>query len=329
MTAVHPEDREAASRTLWAGVRSGQGFAFETRNLRAQDDTYRWHLQQAVVLRDAEGKVVRFVGTSTDIDDQKRSEEKVRESAHESGLIVDSIPGLIAVLSASGEIERVSQPLLAYLGKSREEASQWAVNDIIHPDDFPVFRPAFERCFVTGALFEFEVRIRCFDGTYRWFNERGLPLRDRQGHVVRWYFLLTDVDDRKRAEGALRQAQGDLARINRVTTMGELAASLVHEVSQPITGVITNADVCLRKLERSEPDVDAARLAVTRIQRDAERASDIVRRIRSQFLKAASSREGLDLNEIIQETIALLRPEAARYDVAIRTEFAADLPQII
>jgi PAS domain S-box-containing protein len=329
MTAVHPEDREAASRTLWGGVRSGQGFAFETRNLRAQDDTYRWHLQQAVVLRDAEGKVLRFVGTSTDIDDQKRSEEKVRESAHESGLIVDSIPGLIAVLSASGEIERVSQPLLAYLGKSREEASQWAVNDIIHPDDFPGFRPAFERCFVTGALFEFEVRIRCFDGTYRWFNERGLPLRDRQGHVVRWYFLLTDVDDRKRAEEALRQAQGDLARINRVTTMGELAASLVHEVSQPITGVITNADVCLRKLERSEPDVDAARLAVTRIQRDAERASDIVRRIRSQFLKAASSREGLDLNEIIQETIALLRPEAARYDVAIRTEFAADLPQII
>ena len=81
---------------------------------------------------------------------------------------------------------------------------------------------------------------------------RGLPLRDRQGHIVRWYFLLTEIDDRKRAEEALRQAQGDLARINRVTTMGELAASLAHEISQPISGAIINASVGLRKLaERS------------------------------------------------------------------------------
>ena len=85
MTAVHPEDREAASRAFWEGVRSGQGFAFETRSLRAQDGTYRWHLQQAVVLRDAEGKVLKFVGTTTDIDDQKRAEEALRTSEANCG----------------------------------------------------------------------------------------------------------------------------------------------------------------------------------------------------------------------------------------------------
>src|SRR5271156_2948306 len=129
MTAVHPEDREAASTAFWDGVRSGQGFAIETRSRRAQDGSYRWHLQQAVVLRDAEGKVLRFIGTTTDIDDQNRVED------------------------------------------------------------------------------------------------------------------------------ALRQAQSDLARINRVTTMGELAASLAHELSQPISGAMTNANTCLRSLDRDKPDL--------------------------------------------------------------------------
>ena len=280
-------------------------------------------------LHDISGEIARWCSLITDIDDQKRAEEALRESAHELALIVDSIPGLIAALNVRGELELVNQPCLDYVGKSQADLSQWAVDDTLHPDDRPGYLQALERSFATGAPLEFEIRIRRFDGVYRWFNVSWLALRDRQGHIVRWYVLLTDVDDRKRAEEALRQAQGDLARINRVTTMGELAASLAHEVSQPITGAITNANVCLRKLEYDKPDIDGAHAAVTRIQRDAERAADIVRRIRSQFEKAAVNREGLDLNEIIRETTALLHAEAARYQISIRTELAADLPHII
>ncbi len=243
---------------------------------------------------------------------------------------MDSIPGLIAVLDTSGEVERVSQPLLDYLGRSLEELRQWAVDDTIHPDDRPGYLQAFERAFAAGDPVEYEaVRIRRFDGVYRWLNMRGLPLRDRQGHIVRWYFLLTEVDDRKRAEDALRQAQGDLARINRVTTMGELAASLAHEVNQPIGGVLINANVCLRKLGHDSPDLDEARAAVTRIQRDAQRAADVIGKIRSQFEKAAPNREILDINEIIRETAGLLRSEASRHNILVRTELAADLPQIV
>jgi PAS domain S-box-containing protein len=330
MTAVHPEDRETASKAFWDGVRSGQGFAVEARSLRARDRTYRWHLIQAVVLHDAEEKVHKFVGTTTDIDDQKRAEEKLRESEYESRLIVDSIPGLIAVLDSSGEIELLSQPVLDYFGKPLEECRQWAVDDTIHPDDRPAYLQAIERSFIAGDPFEYEtVRIRRFDGVYRWFDMRGLPLHDRQGHIVRWYFLLTEVDDRNRAEDALRQAQGDLERINRVTTMGELAASLAHEVNQPIGGVLINANVCLRKLGHDNPDLDEARAAVTRIQRDAQRAADVIGRIRSQFEKATLNREVLDINDIIRETAGLLRSEAVRYNISVRTQLAADLPQII
>jgi PAS domain S-box-containing protein len=330
MTAVHPEDREAASRAFWGGVRSGQGFAMETRSLRVRDGTYRWHLNQAVVLRDEEGKVLKFVGTTTDIDDQKRAEEKLRESEHESRLIVDSIPGLIAVLDTSGEIELLSQPILDYFGKSLEECRQWGVDDTIHPDDRPAYLQAFERSFAAGDPFEYEaVRIRRFDGVYRWLNMRGLPLRDRQGHIVRWYFLLTEVDDRKRAEDALRQAQGDLARINRITTMGELAATLGHELSQPISGAMTNANVCLRRLGSDKPDLDEVRAAAARIVRDAQRAAEIINRIRSQFEKGALNHQTVDVSEMIRETIALLRNEAERYNISLRTELAADLPWIV
>jgi PAS domain S-box-containing protein len=203
MTAVHPEDREPASRVFWDAVRSGRGFSFETRTRRAQDGTYRRHLQQAVVLRDSEGKVLKFIGTATDIDDQKRTEE------------------------------------------------------------------------------------------------------------------------------ALRQAQADLARINRVTTMGELAASLAHEIIQPISGAMNGANVCVRSLGRDKPDLDMVREAVTGIAKDTQRAAEIISRIRSQFQKGALNREVFDINEIIRETVALLRDEAVRYRISIRTELAADLPQIV
>jgi signal transduction histidine kinase len=138
-----------------------------------------------------------------------------------------------------------------------------------------------------------------------------------------------DIDDRMRAEEELRQAQSDLARINRVTTLGELTASLAHEVNQPIGGILLNANVCLRKLGRDNPDLDDARAAVTRIQRDAQRAADIIGRIRSRFEKGALTREVLDVNEIVQETVALLRSEAVRHNISVRTELAVNLPQIV
>jgi len=111
--------------------------------------------------------------------------------------------------------------------------------------------------------------------------------------------------------------------------MGELAASLAHELSQPISGAITSANVCLRKLGSHEPDLDGVRLAVTRIVRDAHRATEILGRIRSQFEKGTPKQESLNVNEIIPETIALLRDEAVRHNISVRTELAADLPQIV
>jgi signal transduction histidine kinase len=171
------------------------------------------------------------------------------------------------------------------------------------------------------------------DGTPDFVNEVWLEYSgqtlDFVRSILRFIGTTTDIDDEKRVEHELRQAQGDLARVNRVTTMGELAASLAHELSQPISGTATYANTCLRKLRRDSPDLDEVRKVVARFARDAQRASDVIGRIRSQFKTGASHRELVDVNDINRETVALLRDEGARYNVSVRTKLAADLPQIV
>ena len=141
--------------------------------------------------------------------------------------------------------------------------------------------------------------------------------------------LQTESFERKRAEEALSQAQADLSRVSRVTTMGELTASLAHEVNQPIAAAVTNANTCLRWLTRDHPDLEEARAAAMRIVKDGTRASEIIRRTRLLFKKGTPQRELVDVNEVIREMVVLLRSEAARYNISVRTDLAADLPQVM
>jgi two-component system sensor kinase FixL len=138
-----------------------------------------------------------------------------------------------------------------------------------------------------------------------------------------------DITERKRAEEALRQTQADLAHVSRVTTVGELTASLAHEVNQPIAAAVTDAHTCLRWLARDHPDVEEAREAASRIVKDATRAAEIISRIRLLFKKGTPQRELVNVNEVIQEMISLLQREATRYSISVRTELTLDLPQVL
>src|SRR3989475_6622783 len=137
-----------------------------------------------------------------------------------------------------------------------------------------------------------------------------------------------DVTVAKRAEEALRQAQADLAHGNRVTTMGELTASLAHEVNQPIAAAVTDANTCLRWLTRDHPDLEEARAAASRMAKDATRAAEIISRVRLLFKKGTAQRELVDINEVIREMIVLLRSELTRYSTSVQTDLAAHLPQV-
>jgi C4-dicarboxylate-specific signal transduction histidine kinase len=139
----------------------------------------------------------------------------------------------------------------------------------------------------------------------------------------------TDITERKRSEEALRQAQADLAYMNRVTTMSELAASLAHEIKQPIAAAVTDANTCLRWLSREHPDIEEARQTAARMVKDATRVAEIISRIRLLFKKGTPERELVDVNEVIREMMVLLRTEATRHSISVRTELARDLPQIM
>ena len=198
----------------------------------------------------------------------------------------------------------------------------------VHPADRDYFRQTLDHATAKKTDLDFEVRFVMTDGRVKHVHILGRALLSSSGNLD-FVGAVRDVTERVRAEETLRQAQDDLVRINRVTTMGELAASLAHELSQPISGAMTNANTCLRKLGHTNPDLEGLRGVVTRIARDAQRASEIIGRIRSQFQRGALNREVVDVNEINRETVALLRDEAVRHDISVRMELAADLPKIV
>ena len=202
--AVHADDLPHVVAAFTHSLATGDPYDTEER-LRRFDGSYRWFQVRGLPLRDARGDVVRWYVLHTDIDDRKRAEEGMRESERESRLIVDSIPGLVAILTSSGELAAVNDRVVEYCGRSREELQEWATNDILHPEDRSRVVQPFASLITSGRPSEWEARVRRFDGVYRWFQFRALPLRDTGGNVVKWYALLTDIDDLKRAEEAVRE----------------------------------------------------------------------------------------------------------------------------
>jgi PAS domain S-box-containing protein len=219
---VHPEDLPYVIQTFTQSIASGSPYEIVQR-LRRSDGAYLWFQNNGFPLRDASGHIVRWCVLLTDIDERKRAEDALRESERESRLIVDGIPGLIATFTPSGEVEFVNRPILEYFGWTLEQMKRWSAGGTTHPDDLPRVNELFMRSIVSGVPFDFEVRARRFDGVYRWFQSRGFPLRDANGHIVRWYNLLIDIDERKRAEEALAASERNLKLI--VDTIPALAWS--------------------------------------------------------------------------------------------------------
>jgi C4-dicarboxylate-specific signal transduction histidine kinase len=177
--------------------------------------------------------------------------------------------------------------------------------------------------------YDVEFRILLPGGTVKYIHAVGHPVLNASGDLVEFVGSSTDITERKRAEEALRQAQADLSRVNRVTTMGELTASLAHEVNQPIAAAVTSANSCIHWLAGDIPNVDKARAAAMRIAKDGTRAAEIISRIRLLFQKGTPQWQLVDVNEIIGEMIVLLRGEATRYSISVRTELAAELPAVM
>jgi len=201
----------------------------------------------------------------------------------------------------------------------------------IHPEDRDRVVEYVQKAVREKTDYAVEFRIVLPEGTVKHIQGIGHPVFSASGELIEVVGTQLDVTERKRAEEErekLRQLQADLAHINRVTTMGELTASLAHEVNQPIAAAVTDSKTCIRWLRRDHPDLEEAREAATRMVKDATRAAEIISRTRLLFRKSTPERELVDVNEVIREMIVLLHSEATRYSISVRTELA-DLPQVM
>jgi signal transduction histidine kinase len=204
-----------------------------------------------------------------------------------------------------------------------------------HPEDRVNVQHIIDRVTRERKDFDFQHRLLLAEGSVKYLRVVGRPSKGKSG---RFEFVgaVTDITERRHAEEELRQkevslreAQNELAHVNRVTTMGELAASIAHEVNQPLAGIATNANACLRWLAGDSPNLSEAREAIRRIIRDGNRAGDVILRMRALFKKARTAKERLDINEAIEEVVILTQSEARRSKVALRMELASDLPTVM
>src|SRR6202789_354527 len=254
--------------------------------------------------------------------------ESLQSSEDRLRRVINTIPAHVWSTLPDGSVDFINQRLLESTGLSIEALLGSGWQSIIHPDDRAGFIAKWRSALAAGEPAEMEARVWTAQRDYRSLLVRNVPLRDGHGEIVKWYGTGIDIEDRKRAEESLRKAHADLAHANRVTTLGELSASLAHEINQPISGAITNASTCLRRLDRAEPDLEGARVAASRVIRDANRAAEIIDRVKLLFSKGVVTKERLDVNEVIREMELLLHTEATQHSVSVQTKLAADLPLI-
>jgi len=329
---VHPDDLARYVDEWRAALAAGESMESEVR-LRRADGKYRWWLTRNVPLRDEVGNIVKWYGTAIDIEERHRAEDALRQSEvylaeaqrlSHTGSWAWNVGTRrqfwsVETFQIFGFDPNTTTPIReSFLGR-------------VHPDDRASIE-LVETELYKGNDAEYNYRIILPDGSIKYITGVAHPISNDSGQVIEFVGTVMDVTERKQAEEErerLRQVQADLAHLSRVTTMGELTASLAHEIKQPITAAVINAKTCLRWLGRDQPDVAEAREAASRLVTDVTRASDIISRIRLLFKKGPPQRESLDVNEVIQEMIALLRSEASRYSISIRGELADDIPNIL
>jgi PAS domain S-box-containing protein len=456
---VHPDDLPRSLKAFNHSIATGEPFYLEQRQRRF-DGTYRWFQVHVRSILDASGKIARWNILHIDIDDRKRAEEALIASERNARLIVDSIPGLVAVHSASGEVETVNSQILEYYGATLDEIKNWSAGGFTHPEDNERSLDAFRQTIATGKWVEQEVRAKRHDGVYRWVQSRGASLKDADGRIIRWYNLIVDIDERKRAEETLKsrekelrhalaqltvaqqvasmgsftsdliadehvwsdefyricefepgsritlqrvqdivhpedgaqfnsmidrsyagkesvfgfriltrsgvqkylrgfarriehstkeamfigamqdvtaeklaaqdlnRARSELAHLSRVMTLGTLTASIAHEINQPLAGIVMNVNTCLSMLAADPPNLDGARATAQRTLRDSNRASEVIKRLRTLFSRNEPKSEPVDLNDAAREVLNLASTELQGQGVTVRTEFAESLPVV-
>jgi PAS domain S-box-containing protein len=333
LALIHPQDRASMAETIKRMQEEQRGFDQIERIIRP-DGQLRY--VRAVAVPVVEQAVFKgFVGTTMDITEhQLLTEELRRERAYLSEAQSLTHIGSWATNFYTKRVFHLSDETFRLHGFDPRNGPIPLERffDTIHPEDRPAVSAALENAIHARADYDIrEFRVCYPEGTIRFL--RTIGHHNRSGELGEYVGITMDVTERKQAEQErekLRQLEADLAHINRVNMMGELAATLAHEIKQPIAALITSANACLRWLAHDPPDLDRARAAAVRIEQDGNRAADVIDRLRSFYKKGTPPEPGIvDLKEIIREMTALLRKETVRHSIKIRSDLNEDMPNVL
>jgi PAS domain S-box-containing protein len=332
LATIHPQDRDFMAETIKRMCEQGSGCDAKKRIIRP-DGAVRYIRWVGIPVLD-NGVLKRFLGTAMDVTEQEQlTQELQRREAYLAEAQRLSQTGSWAWSPDQG-ITYWSEECCRVLGFDPKDGLPRAEEFFqrIHPDDQPGFMELVETGIREKAEWKADYRIVHPDGPVRDIHVVCHPVLSTSGHLAEFLGTVIDVTERKSAEQErekLRQLEADLAHTNRVSTLGEMAASLAHEIKQPIAAAITSANSCLEWLAHEPPNLDRARAAAARIDKYGNRAAEIIDRIRSFYKKSPPQRELVDVNGIIHEILTLLKGEANRYSVAMHTELASELPKIM
>ena len=259
----------------------------------------------------------------------RKSFQEIQALRGQLRLTIDTIPDLIWSALPDGSVDFTNQRWKEYTGLSSEDARGWGWTSAVHPEDVGKRLGEWRETLRTRQPFENEFRLRRTDGEYRWMLNRAVPLRDELGNITKWYATSVDIEDRKRAEEALQKAQAELAHVTRVTTLGELAASIAHEVNQPLGAISNNVNACLRFLATGPESLQEVEGALLDIVKAVDRANSIIVRMRALAKKVSPEMTQLQLEEVVTDILSLIHHELTRRQITIHTELPKDLPPVL
>lgn len=253
----------------------------------------------------------------------ERSNSGIRERERQMRLLTEAIPQQIWRTDKDGSIEYANGDLLEYVGQRDLAGSTFF--EIFHPEDRLIVKSGWESARVATTKFECKARVHGADGAFRWFLVRANPQFDEDGAIQCWYGVHIDIEDQEKAQQDLLISQERLSRYSRNLSMAEMAASIAHQLNQPLTALLTDAHACRRWLQMNPPNLERAENSAERIVRDTSDASEVVKRVRSLFSRTDYVRESTDLNELVRELARLLRDEAIRRSVSVKLELSSAL----
>jgi len=340
LNSLHPDDRDRTGVVWQAAVDARSYYETEYR-IRRRDGQYVWYQSRGVPVLENDGSIREWVGCLIDIEDRKRAtqqqaeaekalrdlnetlEQRVEAEARERARIWNVSQDLLVVIDKEGKYLNVNPAWTAALGWSEADlvgnTSEW----LVHPSDREKTQAELARLFEGHRTLRFENRLRHNDGTYRTLSWTAVPDRGLIYAVVR------DVTELKNAEEQLRASRRELAAVNRRTTMGQMTASIAHEIGQPLAAIMIHAESGLRWLINEEPDLDKVRAILRAIGDDGYRASEVIASTRSMFGKGRSEMSAVSVTAILGNVLALVNEEFERHQISVKNETLHELPQVM